>query len=102
VFAFSTEQAAKDFVGFLSEKYRTLRVQMTPDAGWKSANAFEEAMRVFDPDFDEDYTGTSWHVDEVPWAAGHAPPAAGAHDDTGSPDCPSQRESEQGERSEPQ
>jgi hypothetical protein len=67
--AFTTEEDAKDYVAFLTRK----RQELGP-AGSDVADidALENAMRAFDPEYSEDYTGTSWFVSPVTLAEGRS------------------------------
>lgn len=90
VYAFSEEQSARDYVGFLSEKYRELggHGQLYD---WDKREALQKAMIAFDPEFDCDYTGTHWRVVAVPWAptedGTHSPPAD-THEGASAPSHP--------------
>ena len=62
--AFRSQAEAENFVTFL-----TVTRQMTaPPRGeleWEDRGSVEDKMRAFDPNYAEDYTGTSWRVSEV-------------------------------------
>lgn len=67
VCAFLTEEEAKAEVEFLTAK--RMEVCGPGYLDWDARNGIEEKMRVFDPSFSEDYTGTSWWMERVPVGA---------------------------------
>lgn len=60
VHAFRHEADAQAEVEFLTAKWMELRASDGTD--WEERHADEEAMRVFDPGFFTDYTGSHWNV----------------------------------------
>ena len=62
--AFHTEAEARAFVAFLTEKRQQIAVDHVR-LDWELRSGVEEKMRAFDPNYQEDYTGTRWFVSPV-------------------------------------
>ncbi len=60
---FLSEGAAQAHVEFLTAK--RMELPAYTDLDWGASVDVEDAMRVFDPGYSEDYTGTSWRVSPV-------------------------------------
>ena len=58
---FKDETEATDFIGSLEEVYRSFK----SISSWREEDACLEAMTSLDPNFECDYTGTSWYYIEV-------------------------------------
>lgn len=68
--AYHTEEAAKGCIDRLTEE----RQRLPPRSYECGEQAFvEEAMRAFDPGFQEDYTGTSWFYQRTELVSDGAP-----------------------------
>lgn len=81
---FRTEEAAREYVDFLSRKRQELPSYYGFGCSWSEQQAIEEAMRAFDPEFSEDYTGTRWFVSSAPLCERGQGPAS-AHGNSGRP-----------------
>jgi hypothetical protein len=74
-YAFRTEVGARSYVEFLTSK----RQELAPQGDyldWGQRVAVGEAMRAFDPEYSEDYTGSSWTAWFLPFAPADAPEEA--------------------------
>jgi len=64
--AFKSKAGAEDFIKTLEAEYRKFEGEncgyQRPDQEGKS---LDDAMKKLDPKFEEDYTGTMWHLDFV-------------------------------------
>lgn len=63
--AFKREADARTYVEALQDRRKQL-----PQRDWENDLAIEAAMREFDPQYSEDYTGTSWFVRSVDYDDG--------------------------------
>lgn len=68
VAAFSTEDRVKDYINLLEKTYKSFDQNI---CGFQreeaDRDALDAAMGVLDARFYEDYTGTSWFIEQVEW-----------------------------------
>ena len=69
VAAYSTGEMAEARADSLAAKYRELTENGTIITDYDQREAIETAMRIYDPEFRLDYTGTHWYVLSVPLVA---------------------------------
>lgn len=65
VAAVETEDEAKQYIAALERQYQNIPPSMKQDR-WKNRDKVK-ALMTLDPSFDEDYTGTSYFMCEVPF-----------------------------------
>jgi hypothetical protein len=62
--AFHSQAEAESYVTFLTTKRQEVAAPKW-ELEWDERASVEAKMRAFDPNYAEDYTGTSWWVSEV-------------------------------------